>query len=64
MAHGNLTLLLQATAVTDRWGATHCGTLSGLSAPAATVAAAIAPWAGASLAQTLGGYRTCSSRYP
>lgn len=55
MVRGNLTLL-QATAVTDRWGATHYGTLSGLLAAPATVAAAIAPWAGASLAETLGGY--------
>ncbi|MZD10411.1 MFS transporter [Streptomyces sp. SID5785] len=55
MVRGNLTLL-QATAVTDRWGATHYGTLSGLLSAPATVAAAIAPWAGASLAETLGGY--------
>lgn len=55
MVRGNLTLL-QATAVTDRWGATHYGKLSGLLAAPATVAAAIAPWAGASLAETLGGY--------
>ncbi|WP_399458907.1 hypothetical protein [Streptomyces sp. WAC01526] len=55
MVRGNLTLL-QATAVTDRWGATHYGALSGLLAAVATVAAAIAPWAGANLAHTLGGY--------
>ncbi|MFD7298347.1 MFS transporter [Streptomyces sp. NPDC059897] len=55
MVRGNLTLL-QATAVTDRWGSTHYGTLSGLLAAPATVAAAIAPWAGASLAGALGGY--------
>ncbi|GAA2329954.1 MFS transporter [Streptomyces kunmingensis] len=55
MVRGNLTLL-QATAVTDRWGATHYGTLSGLLAAPATVAAALAPWAGANLAQTFGGY--------
>ncbi|MFF2025081.1 MFS transporter [Streptomyces sp. NPDC058171] len=51
---GNLTLL-QATAITDRWGATHYGRLSGiLSAPAMT-AAALAPFAGAALAAPLGG---------
>lgn len=52
---GNLTLL-QATAVTDRWGASPATALSGLLAAPATVAAAIAPWAGASLAEILGGY--------
>lgn len=52
---GNLTLL-QATAITDRWGATHYGRLSGiLSAPAMT-AAALAPFAGAVLAAPLGGH--------
>ncbi|GAA4687384.1 MFS transporter [Pseudonocardia yuanmonensis] len=48
--------LLQATAVSDRWGAAHYGRLSGiLSAPAMT-ATAISPWAGAALAGPLGGY--------
>ncbi|MFJ9086896.1 MULTISPECIES: MFS transporter [unclassified Streptomyces] len=55
MVRGNLTLL-QATAVTDRWGSAHYGTLSGLLTAPATVAAAIAPWAGAGLAESLGGY--------
>ncbi|MEU4996027.1 MFS transporter [Streptomyces sp. NPDC021622] len=55
IVRGNLTLL-QATAITDRWGTTHYGRLSGLLAAPATVAAALAPWAGASLAQQLGGY--------
>ncbi|MFC8270365.1 MFS transporter [Streptomyces cinereoruber] len=51
---GNLTLL-QATAVTDRWGTTHYGSLSGiLSAPAMT-ASALAPFAAALLAPPLGG---------
>ncbi|MFD0367782.1 MFS transporter [Streptomyces sp. NPDC127114] len=55
MVRGNLTLL-QATAVTDRWGTRHYGRLSGiLSAPAMT-ASALAPWAGAALAPLLGGY--------
>ncbi|PVC65316.1 MFS transporter [Streptomyces sp. CS081A] len=51
---GNLTLL-QATAITDRWGTTHYGRLSGiLSAPAQT-ASALAPFAAALLAPPLGG---------
>ncbi|MYQ32612.1 MFS transporter [Streptomyces sp. SID4956] len=55
MVRGNLTLL-QATAVTDRWGATHYGRLSGLLAAPATTAAALAPFAGAALTASLGGY--------
>ncbi|GAB2883037.1 MFS transporter [Streptomyces deserti] len=55
MVRGNLTLL-QATAVTDRWGATHYGRLSGLLAAPATTASALAPFAGAALAGPLGGY--------
>jgi MFS family permease len=46
--------LLQATAVSDRWGAEHYGTVSGvLTAPVMT-AMAIAPWAGAALASAIG----------
>ncbi|EFL20275.1 MFS transporter [Streptomyces sp. C] len=52
---GNLTLL-QATAVTDRWGATHYGKLSGILAAPAYAAGAFAPFAGAGLAPPLGGY--------
>ncbi|WP_411150659.1 MFS transporter [Streptomyces sp. A30] len=55
MVRGNLTLL-QATAVTDRWGTTHYGRLSGLLAAPATIASALAPFAGAALAGPLGGY--------
>ncbi|MFF8981615.1 MFS transporter [Streptomyces cellulosae] len=55
MVRGNLTLL-QATAITDRWGATHYGRLSGLLAAPATTAAALAPFAGAALAGSFGGY--------
>ena len=47
---------LQATAISDRWGATHYGRLNGLLSAPAMVATALAPWAGAALAQTLGGY--------
>jgi hypothetical protein len=52
---GNLTLL-QATAVTDRWGTAHYGRLSGLLAAPATTAAALALFAGAALALPMGGY--------
>ncbi|MEU7599606.1 MFS transporter [Streptomyces sp. NPDC041003] len=52
---GNLTLL-QATAVTDRWGTSHYGRLSGLLGAPAHAAAALAPFAGALLAGPLGGY--------
>ncbi|WP_256215874.1 MFS transporter [Streptomyces sp. Ag109_O5-10] len=52
---GNLTLL-QATAITDRRGTTHYGRLSGLLAAPATIASALAPFAGAALADPLGGY--------
>jgi predicted MFS family arabinose efflux permease len=55
MVRGNLTLL-QATAITDRWGTAHYGRLSGLLAAPATSAAALAPFAGAALAVPLGGY--------
>ncbi|MEU0722852.1 MFS transporter [Streptomyces sp. NPDC006140] len=52
---GNLTLL-QATAVTDRWGAAAYGRLSGLLAAPVTTASAVSPFAGAALAGSLGGY--------
>ena len=48
--------LLQATAVTDRWGTAHYGYLSGVLAAPMMLAAAVAPWAGAALAGPLGGY--------
>ncbi|MCB5181928.1 MFS transporter [Streptomyces antimicrobicus] len=54
LVRGNLTLL-QATAVADRWGATHYGRLSGVLGAPASVAAACAPFAGAALAPALGG---------
>ncbi|WP_030250841.1 MFS transporter [Streptomyces violens] len=55
MVRGNLTLL-QATAVTDRWGTADYGRLSGLLAAPTTFATALAPFAGAALALPLGGY--------
>ena len=48
--------LLQATAISDRWGAAHYGRLNGLLSAPALLATALAPWAGAALAETLGGY--------
>jgi MFS family permease len=48
--------LLQATAVSDRWGAMHYGRLNGLFLAPATVATALAPWAGAALSEVMGGY--------
>lgn len=48
--------LLQATAISDRWGSTHYGQLSGVLSAPLTISAAIAPWAGAALAGWLGGY--------
>ncbi|WP_405984286.1 MFS transporter [Streptomyces sp. NBC_00872] len=56
MVRGNLTLL-QATAISDRWGTSQYGRLgSGLLAAPATTASALAPFAGAALATPLGGY--------
>ncbi|MFL1901217.1 MFS transporter [Streptomyces tauricus] len=52
---GNLTLL-QATAITDRWGANRYGRLSGILAAPMTTASALAPFAGTALAVPLGGY--------
>ncbi|MFF8609655.1 MFS transporter [Streptomyces sp. NPDC015346] len=55
MVRGNLTLL-QATAVTDRWGTRHYGRLSGLLSAPAQTAAALAPFTAALLAPALGGH--------
>jgi MFS family permease len=48
--------LLQATAISDRWGSTHYGRLGGLLTAPAMLATALAPWAGAALAEAFGGY--------
>jgi MFS family permease len=48
--------LLQATAISDRWGSTHYGRLGGILTAPAMLATALAPWAGAALAEALGGY--------
>jgi MFS family permease len=54
-ARGVVTLL-QATAITDRWGAAHYGRLNGILTAPTLVATAVAPWAGAALAGALGGF--------
>ncbi|QKW35596.1 MFS transporter [Actinomadura sp. NAK00032] len=48
--------LLQATAVSDRWGTASYGALSGILAAPITTATAVAPFAGAAIAAGLGGY--------
>ena len=55
LARGIYTLV-QATAVTDRWGPAAYGTLNGILTAPALAAAAVAPFAGAALAQVLGSY--------
>ena len=49
--------LVQATAVTDRWGGRHYGRLSSRLSGSALLATAIAPWAGSTIAAHTGGYR-------
>ncbi len=51
-----ISTLLQATAVTERWGTARYGTLSAVLGAPVTVAIAVAPWASASLATAIGGY--------
>lgn len=48
--------LLQATAVTERWGATHYGHLSGILSAPVMLATAVGPFIGAALASVLDGY--------
>lgn len=57
MARGVFTLL-QATAVTDRWGRRHYGHLTGVLSAPVTITMSFAPFAGAALADLLGSYRT------
>jgi MFS family permease len=54
-ARGTSTLL-QATAVSDRWGTAHFGTVNGAFTAPITVAIAVAPAGCALLAEHLGGY--------
>ena len=55
LARGIYTLI-QATAITDRWGPTGYGTLNGILTAPSLIAAAAAPFVGAALAQLLGSY--------
>ena len=55
MARGVMTLL-QATAVTERWGTTHYGHLSGVLSAPVMLTTALGPFIGAALAGLLGGY--------
>ncbi|KAA1425522.1 MFS transporter [Mumia zhuanghuii] len=48
--------LIQATAVTDRWGVHRYGTLNGLLSAPLMFAVALSPWLGTVLAENLGGY--------
>jgi MFS family permease len=48
--------LLQATAVTERWGSTHYGHLSAFLNAPIMIATAVGPFVGAALASVLGGY--------
>ncbi|GAB4585784.1 MFS transporter [Nocardia sp. IFM 10818] len=48
--------LIQATAVTDRWGATHYGRLNGILTAPMIVVMALAPWAGTLLSSWTGSY--------
>ena len=50
--------LLQATAISDRWGVHGFGRLNGLLTAPVMVSAAVAPFAGAALAEVAGGQAT------
>jgi MFS family permease len=51
-----LLTLLHATAVTDRWGTSHYGRLTGLLSAPVALSAALAPWLSAALATVAGGH--------
>ncbi len=55
VARGLLTLI-QATAVTDRWGIAHFGRLNGILLAPVMLASALAPFGGAALAELSGGF--------
>ncbi|WP_406689398.1 MFS transporter [Saccharopolyspora sp. ID03-671] len=55
MARGVFTLL-QATAVSDRWGTSAYGRLSGLLSAPLMISIALAPWGGSAIAAALGGF--------
>ncbi|KAA8890428.1 MFS transporter [Nocardia colli] len=48
--------LIKATAITERWGATHYGRLSGLMSAPVVIVTALAPWAGTALSSWTGSY--------
>ena len=56
VARGLLTLI-QATSVTDRWGIEHFGRLNGILGAPVMLAAAVAPFGGAALAEMSGGFQ-------
>jgi cyanate permease len=51
--------LLQATAVSDRWGTVNFGHLNGIMLAPVMLATAAGPWLGSVLAQSLGSYAAC-----
>jgi MFS family permease len=55
LVRGVLTLV-KATAITDRWGATHYGRLNGLMTAPIVIVMALAPWAGSALSVWTGSY--------
>lgn len=55
VARGGFTLV-ESTAISDRWGTRHYGTLYGFIAAPTVVGVAMSPWAGAVLSRHLGGY--------
>lgn len=48
--------LIQAVAITERWGATHYGRLNGLMSAPVVIIMALAPWAGTALSSWTGSY--------
>ncbi|MDV8066891.1 MFS transporter [Rhodococcus sp. IEGM 1366] len=48
--------LIQATAITDRWGREHYGRLSGIMSAPIVIAMALGPWAGSVLSMWSGSY--------
>lgn len=51
--------LLQATAVSDRWGTVNFGHLNGIMLAPVMLATAAGPWLGSVLAESLGSYAAC-----
>ncbi|MDJ0489707.1 hypothetical protein QNA24_25340 [Rhodococcus qingshengii] len=48
--------LIQATAITDRWGGAHYGRLNGLMSAPIVIVMALAPWAGTVFSTWTGSY--------